>query len=105
LDSHSNWTKSQGAGHSSEDASTKICEFLETEELPELNNRPRIVLAAGSMDDQELTSSVLWLRGFNLDITCTELAPYQMPDSDKVTLVPRTIIPIPEAHDLATPVA
>jgi hypothetical protein len=84
---------------SSEDASTKICEFLESEELPELNNRPRIILAAGSMDDQELTSSVLWLRGFNLDITCTELAPYRMPDSHQVTLVPRTIIPIPEARD------
>jgi hypothetical protein len=86
-------------GSSNDEASLKICGFLQTDDLPELDNRPRIILAAGSMDDQELTSSVLWLRGFNVDITCVELAPYRIPESGKVILVPRVVIPIPEARD------
>jgi hypothetical protein len=65
--------------------------------LQELGDRPRIILAAGSIDDQELTSTVLWLRGFDIDISCVELTPYRL--SGSIILVPRTIIPIPEARD------
>ena len=82
-----------------ENASEKVREFLDVEELPELGNRPRIILAAGSMDDQELTSSVLWLRNFGVDISCVELAPYRIPDLYQIILVPRIIIPIPEAKE------
>ena len=80
-----------------EEAEAKICEFLKAEELPELGDRPRIILAAGSIDDQELTSAVLWLRSFGIDISCVELTPYKVLES--IVLVPRTIIPIPEARD------
>ena len=82
-----------------EDASRKICDFLKVSDLPELNNRPRIILAAGSIDDQEMTSSVLWLNSFGIDISCVELTPYCMPNSTQVILVPRIIIPIPEARE------
>jgi len=82
-----------------EDASTKISEFLGVEELPALGNHPRIILAAGSLDDSELTSSVLWLRTFGVDISCVELTPYRLPKSSQIILVPRTIIPLPEAID------
>lgn len=82
-----------------EEASRKICDFLKVSDLPELNNRPRIILAAGSIDDQELTSSVLWLNSFGIDISCVELTPYCMPSSTQVILVPRIIIPIPEARE------
>jgi hypothetical protein len=83
----------------SEDASAKICEFLGEDELPNLGNHPRIILAAGSLDDSELTSSVLWLRTFGVDISCVELTPYRLPKSSQILLVPRTIIPLPEAID------
>ena len=71
--------------------------FSRSRRAPELNDRPRIILAAGSVDDQELTSSVLWLRRFGLDISCVELTPYRLPDGD-IILVPRVIIPIAEAR-------
>jgi len=82
-----------------EEASRKICDFLNVIDLPELNNRPRIILAAGSIDDQEMTSTVLWLRSFGIDVSCVELTPYRMPSSTQVILVPRIIIPIPEARE------
>ena len=86
-------------GSTYDEAAERVSEFLEVEEPPELNNRPRIIIAAGSMDDKELTSCVLWLRGFGLDITCVELAPFRERGTHEIILVPRTIVPIPEARD------
>lgn len=82
-----------------EEAEMKLLEFLQVDELPPLGDEPRIILAAGSMDDQELTSCVLWLRRFGVDITCVEVTPYKPPDTERITLVPRVIIPLPEARD------
>jgi hypothetical protein len=87
------------AGVSEEDAANDVRTFLDSDELPELGDRPRIILAAGSLDDTELTSTVLWLRNFGVDITCIELTPYHLGGNGTVILVPRTIIPIPEARD------
>lgn len=82
-----------------EAASAQIVEFLDADGLPRLDKQPRIILAAGSLDDQELTGAVLWLRRFGVDISCVELTPYRVPNSSSLLLVPRTIIPIPEARD------
>jgi len=82
----------------SDDAEDRILEFLEAEELPDLETQPRITLAAGSMEDQELTACVMWLRRFGLDITCIELTPYRLPEAEQIVLVPRIIIPLPEAR-------
>jgi hypothetical protein len=68
------------------------------EDFSELSNEPRIILAAGGFDDQELTSCVLWLRKFDLDISCVEVTPYRMPDGG-ILLAPRVIIPLPETKD------
>ena len=84
---------------SEDEATQKILEFLEAEELPELGSQQRIILAAGSLDDEELTSTVLWLRSFGVDITCVEMKPYRLPDTGTLVLVPRVIIPLPEAKD------
>lgn len=84
---------------STEEATAKIQEFIGTEELPELDNRPRIIIAASSMDDLEIASTVLWLRTFEVDITCVELSPYKFADTGQVLIVPRIIIPLPEAKD------
>jgi hypothetical protein len=82
-----------------DEAERKIQTFLGTGELPELSAQPRIILAGSSLDDQELTSTVLWLRTFGIDISCVELVPYQLPNGGPVAIVPRTIIPLAEAKD------
>lgn len=86
-------------GCSPEDARKAILDFLQAIELPELDDKPRIILAAGSLDDEELVSTVLWLRSFRVDITCIEVTPYRLPGSGQLALVPRKIIPLPEAGD------
>jgi len=86
-------------GVGEDEAEARICEFLEEEELPELGDRPRIILAAGSMDDTELTSCVLWLRRFGVDITCVELTPYRLGEQQQLVVVPKVIIPLPETRD------
>lgn len=83
-------------GCSSAQAEDKLRLFLAVDRLPELAGRPRIILAAGSIEDAELTNCVLWLRGYGVDISCVELTPYQVSDSRQVVLIPRTIIPFPE---------
>lgn len=82
-----------------EEATQTILEFVGQEELPVLDGRPRIILAAGQLDDPELTSVALWLRGFEVDITCVELTPYRLPGKAEILLVPRVIIPLPEAKE------
>lgn len=83
-----------------EEAESRICKFLDTVELPELNGEPRMILAAGSFNDQELTATVLWLRKLGLDLTCVELTPYRYPgDDERILLVPRVLIPLAEARD------
>lgn len=86
-------------GISEENAATAFQAFLESEDLPELEDPTRIILAAGSLDDPELTSTVLWLRSCGVDITCVELTPYKVGEGHPIILVPRTIIPVPEARD------
>jgi len=81
-----------------EEAARRIRDFLDVRELPGLGRHPRIILAAGAIEDQELTSCVLWLRGFGMDISCIQLTPYRVSDSAYVILVPKTVIPLPEAQ-------
>lgn len=81
------------------EATEIILTFLDTEDLPELNAQPRIILAAGTIEDQELTSTVLWLRRFQVDISCVELTPYHLGELGRIVLVPRILIPLPEARE------
>jgi hypothetical protein len=80
-----------------EEAKRRILEFVNPG-FSALDNKPRIILAAGGFDDPEITSCVLWLRSFGVDISCVEITPYRMPDK-RIVLVPRVIIPLPEAKD------
>jgi hypothetical protein len=82
-----------------EEAKAKIRTFVHDEEFDSLDDRPRIILAAGAFEDQHLTSTVLWLSKFDVDITCVELTPYRMPDSKKLAVVPKVIIPPPQAKE------
>lgn len=92
-------TLAQFRGVSIEEASEAISQFVGSTTLPELTSEPRIILAAGSFRDQELTATVLWLRKFGLNISCVELTPYRYPgDSSNILLVPKVLIPLAEAR-------
>jgi hypothetical protein len=81
-----------------EEAEQQIRDFVERDDFKGPDTQPRIILAAGSFDDEELTSCVLWLRSFRMDISCVEITPYKYSEGTLV-LVPRVIIPLPEAED------
>lgn len=80
-------------------ARRQIRSFVKDEQFSSLSAKPRIILAAGSFQDQELTSCVLWLRSFGVDIRCVELTSYHLGHNKSLLLVPRVIIPLPEAED------
>jgi hypothetical protein len=62
-----------------------------------LDDRPRILLAAGSFGP-EITTPVVWLeREYGMDITCVELEVYQR--DDEVFVSSRRVLPIPEAEE------
>ena len=61
-----------------------------------LDDRPRILLAAGSFGP-EITTPVVWLeREFGMDITCVELEAHQR--DDEVFVNSRRVLPVPEAE-------
>jgi hypothetical protein len=80
-----------------EEAKRSIQQFVGDVDFSTLDDKPRIILAAATFDT-EITSCVLWLRSFGVDISCVEIAPYRMPDN-RIVLAPRVIIPLPEAAD------
>ena len=59
-------------------------------------DRPRIILASAGFST-ELTTSVLWLRDGEMDISCIKLQLYR--DGDRLILDTSQIIPLPEASE------
>ncbi|MFB6088414.1 MAG: endonuclease NucS domain-containing protein [Candidatus Aenigmatarchaeota archaeon] len=63
----------------------------------ELDNKPRIILAAGDFG-KEITAPVVWLRDeYGIDITCIELNPLK--HEGEILLNSRILIPIPETEE------
>ena len=79
-----------------EDLRTKILEFVKFEDFEEFTNRPRIILCSEDFS-QAITTTVLWLNQFGVDITCIRIVPYQL--DDKIIVVPHKIIPLQEAEE------
>ena len=81
-----------------EDARERLLEFLDWEEPDEeqFAQEVRIILAAEDFSP-EITSSVLWLNEYGLNIKCIRLHPYR--DSDRMLLDIHQVIPLPEAED------
>ena len=79
-------------------ARDQIATFLELEEGEDLvlnqGSSQRIMLIAAQFR-KEVTSTVLWLMNFNLQIKCFKATPYQLEDQVLLNLEP--IIPIPDA--------
>lgn len=76
------------------DARAEIVEFVESDSFNELSTKPRIILCSEGFS-QELTTTVLWLRDSDIDISCVSITPYKV--EDKVIVVPKVIIPLEEA--------
>src|SRR5260370_11455704 len=77
-------------------AQSEIETFVDDPGFSAIDDKPRIILAAGTFDDPELPSCVLWLRTFQVNISCVEIAPYELPDG-RLIILPRVLIPLPEA--------
>jgi hypothetical protein len=95
---------------SPEEVADRFAEFLETDGVVEvgesgwaqfeLDDRPRVMLAAGEFGT-EVTSPVLWLnQEYGLDISCVRLSAYEQ-DGEYLVQGQR-IIPVPEAEEYMT---
>ena len=67
-------------------ARDQIIEFVESDTFAELSTKPRIILCSEGFS-QEITTSVLWLRDFQIDISCVKITPYKL--EDKIIIVPQ----------------
>lgn len=80
------------------DATESLLEFLEWSEPDEesFGQEVRIVLASAEFS-KELTTSVMWLNEYGLDIQCVRMHPYT--DGSQTFIDVQTVIPIPEVAD------
>jgi|CXWL01.1.fsa_nt_gi hypothetical protein len=80
------------------DAKQRILEFLDWQEPDEdeFAQDVRIVLVAADFG-RELTTSVLWLNEYGLDIRCVRIKPYD--DHGRLLLDVQQVIPLPEAKE------
>ena len=84
--------------HIEVDATERLLEFLDWSEADEeqFGQEVKIVLASAEFS-KELTTSVMWLNDFGLDIRCVRMHPYR--SDGQVLLDVQTVIPIPEVAD------
>lgn len=94
---HQSFLRNRGHPEASaEDAMQRITTFVEQPGYSVLDNKPRIILAAEEFPP-EITSTVLWLRSFGVDVTCVRLRPHLI--DDQVILDSSILIPLPEAEE------
>ena len=79
---------------SDNEAKEQIIEFVEFDSFAELSNNPRIILCAEGFS-REITTTVLWLRRSDIDISCVKITPYKV--DEKIIIVPEVVIPLEEA--------
>lgn len=92
---YDNYIKSRGIDVS---ARQSLLNFLGLDEPDEdsFAQEVKIVLASAEFS-KELTTSVIWLNDFGLDIRCVRMQPYQ--DEGNVLIDIQTVIPVPETAD------
>lgn len=80
------------------DAREKILDFVELQdtELFEFGKDVRIILASAGFS-KELTTTAIWLRDKNVDISCVKITPYNF--KGEVLINAEQIIPVPELND------
>ena len=77
-----------------EQAKAEILDFVEGDSFEEFPNKARVILCSEDFS-KEITSTVIWLRDFGLDLSCVKITPYAM--GENIVIVPRVIIPLEEA--------
>lgn len=72
--------------------------FIETGDIGSLDedDQPRMILVSSGFRPG-VTSTVIWLRSFGLDVACVQIQPYEM--RGEIVLTSTTLIPLPEAAD------
>lgn len=103
------WNGRDGGTRSPEDVGEEFAQFLSEDALGdvayidegwanfELDDTPRILLAAGSFGP-EITSPAIWLREeFSVDIACTRIKVYEHRGS--IVFDSQQVLPIPEAEE------
>ncbi len=89
-------------GNDSLTAKDSICEFLEVEDLAEVQlnrtNSQRLIFVAANFR-KEVTSSAIWLLNQGIDIQCFEVSLYQRGEEDLFFDVDQ-LIPTPSTEDL-----
>ena len=86
----------RGQSTTTDSAMSQIRDFVEHPDFEDLDDKPRIILAAEDFGP-ELTATVMWLRSFQVDIRCVRLTPYSV---DGALLVDSAVvIPLPEAEE------
>lgn len=80
------------------DATENLLEFLDWNDPDEdqFAQEIKIILASAEFS-KELTTSVMWLNDFGLDIRCVRMHPYE--NGSELLLDVQTVIPIPEVAD------
>lgn len=88
-------------------STNEIMKFLKVDDIKYLNlnqggNTQRIFLVAAKFQ-KEVTSSVLWLRNFNIDICCFKVSPFKY--DGKIFIDFDKIIPLPETEEFQVKLA
>jgi hypothetical protein len=89
------WSRRNG-GVTEEEAEKAIRDFIEDEGFRDFDSHPRIILAARKFRS-EVTATVLWLRSYDVDISCVKLELLRI--GERFILTPSVIIPLPEARE------
>ena len=89
-----------------ENAKSQILSFFDKEDMEDIELNPensqRIIFVAANFR-KEVTSSVLWLRNFGIDICCIKVSPYIY--NGKIMVEFDQIIPIKEAEEYTIKIA
>lgn len=89
-----------------EDAKAEILSFFDKEDIEDIELNPensqRIIFVAANFR-KEVTSSVLWLRNFGIDVSCFKVTPFKY--NGKIMVEFDQIIPIKEAEDYTIKIA
>lgn len=84
-----------GESLSLEEARERIKGFVDNPDFRVLDDKPRIILAAQEFPP-EITATVLWLRSFDVDLSCVRLTPYIV--SGQLVIDSSVLIPLPETE-------
>lgn len=95
-DLHGEYLRRRGDDVSHAEALSRVRDFVEEPGFEILDNKPRIILAAEEFPP-EITATVMWLRTFELDVTCVRLRPHLV--GEHLVLDSSVLIPLPEARN------